>query len=438
MAKLEVEFAGINMRNPVGVASLAIFSGLRTNAQKQADFLMRYVDRGAGYVYTPITCDEKTSPLESKSMGRFLKIKTEGFAEKEGLLCTGDVNIGINRLDTTLKMVDILKQRLPEKVPIIANMVGSGDNIESWIELAKSLEKAGVDMIELNMSCPVPMFMSAKYERPKYTDIASEDLAKELKDLGLNLILGDTPQAIGPIVEAVVNSVNVPVGVKPSPEAGFPRIVVIFKVIAKAGAKFITNINTPITIAPPNIYEDGKPLWPELDINPFAAAIGPWSRYQTYKALAAGSTFVPEVDYSAIGGIVLPTHMIESFMLGAKHIGLSSAIFWHGVKAISQFISFLEKFMDEHGYESVDQMTGIAKKYILPVDENTDWKSERVVARIDKSKCNECGICIENYCFFAISRDSSGRPAINEDLCCACGMCVAICPQEAVRLVDRT
>lgn len=435
MANLGAEFAGVKMRNPIGIAPHGCPNAIgRSSARRLADFLMRYVDRGAGYVYTPITCGERESPLQKKHMGRFLKIESEGFAPREGMLTIADVNVGMHRLDATVETIRLLKERVPEDVPIFANPVGEGDNIESWVAVSKALEDAGADLIELNFSCPLPAMADEDY-RKKRTDIPPSIMA-EMERVGLSPFLGDTPEAIKPIVEAVVKAVKIPVGVKPSPEAGFPRIVAIMKVIAEAGAKFITNINCPISLAPPDIYNEGKPLWPKFDINPFAAAIGPWNRYQLYKAVAAGSVFVPEVDHAAVGGIVHPRHMLELMMIGAKHIGLSSALYWGGIRVIPQFISFLEKYMDDQGYEKIDDFLGIAKKYIVPINEMTDWKVDKVVARIDRSKCNECGICIENFCF-ATLKDTQGRPIINEDECGACALCVAICPQGAVSLADR-
>ena len=146
--------------------------------------------------------------------------------------------------------------------------------------------------------------------------------------------------------------------IKPSAEAGFPRLVAIAKICKDAGAKFITNINAPITVAPPDIYARGASPWRKvnLKINPIGAAVGPWNRYQNYKATATTALFVPDIDVAAVGGMVLPEHAIELMMLGARHIGISSGLYWNGRKVISQFIRFLDKFMDDQGYSSVDEL----------------------------------------------------------------------------------
>ena len=71
-------------------------------------------------------------------------------------------------------------------------------------------------------------------------------------------LLGDSPALLIPVVKAVVDRVNIPVGVKMTPETGFPRLVGIAEEIKKAGAKFITGINAPITCGgPPRTFTKG-------------------------------------------------------------------------------------------------------------------------------------------------------------------------------------
>jgi len=422
----------------VGVAALAIPCQAAHVPQRQVDFLMRYVEAGAGYIYTPITVPEGKAPKGvTKGAFKIAKAQAKGFAAREGLFTVAHIGVVVHPLESALEIIHNIKPKLPKDVPLIANIQGGGADLEDWVELAKVHEQAGVDMLELNMSCPVGLMRDiSKKGIEHYTDIPPE-LSPEMEALGLTPILGDTPSAIGPIVKAVVEAVKIPVGVKPSPEAGFPRIVAIFKAIANNGGKFITNINNPFSIAPPNIYDGGKGIYPKFnDLNPLGVVIGPWNRYQTLKCLGVGITFVPEVDYAAVGGIVHPEHMIEIMMLGARHIGLSSAVFWDGVQALPKFIKFLENYMDKQGYADVDDFIGLGKQYIVPVDENTDFHSDTAVSRLDKSKCTQCGKCAPNICF-ALSKDEAGYPQANEADCIACGLCVAICPEGAFTIVDR-
>jgi hypothetical protein len=53
MANLQVDFGGMKMRNPIGVAALNPSIAYARTPSVQADWLMRHVEAGAGY--TPAT-----------------------------------------------------------------------------------------------------------------------------------------------------------------------------------------------------------------------------------------------------------------------------------------------------------------------------------------------------------------------------------------------
>jgi len=55
------------------------------------------------------------------------------------------------------------------------------------------------------------------------------------------------------------------------------------------------------------------------------------------------------------------------------------------------------------------------------------------LAQIDKTKCIECGLCIENCKFNAIGENFQ----VDELSCEGCTICSYICPQEAIILRDR-
>ena len=447
MADLTTDFAGLKMRNPIGVAPLNRAIGYASDAKVQADWLMRFVDEGAGYVYTSNTRPARSSPAETKPALKFLRVTCEGFAEKEGLFTTGDVDACIHYLDSTLKTVSMLKPKLPSDVILIGDISGEGADVDSWAKQTKVFEDAGVDAIELDMSCPLPLMdaqavkkLSSTRERLRSTDIEADLSTLEMKALsavGLSPHLGDTPSVMEPIIRACVEAVKIPVGVKPSAESGFPRLVAIAKICKDAGAKFIANINAPISVAPPDLSKGGRPQWEKLHfpINPIAAVCGPWDRYQCYKATATTALFVPGIDISAVGGLVNPEHAVEVLMMGASHVGLSSGFFWKGYKSISRFIHYLNNYMDEHGFKKMEDLVGSSLKYVRPIDDSIDWKVGKIVSKVDKGKCTQCGICWKAYCP-VIHEGEDGYPRVDEPNCQACGMCVAICPAEAYEIKE--
>lgn len=443
MANLEVTFAGIKMRSPIGVAAMLSPTGHGRKPEVYADMLLRYVEAGSGYVYTAGTSAELDNPLQwQRSSGRKLKYSIPGIAKKMGVLTISDPYVFLHRMNNTLEVINRLKGKLPPDVPIIGDIVGPGGDAEGWAKAARTLEEAGVDMVELDPACPFPAG-SVSPERRIMGHAAippDEEAEAELGGLGIWPLLADVPRALGEVTAAVVKAVKVPVGVKLSPESGFPRNVLIMKVLAKTGARFVASINGMISIAPPDIYNRGKPRHAFMDINPIGGALGPWLTPIVLKNVATGCLFVPELDHAAVGGIVHPTQMIEYMMLGAKHIGLASAIYLtEGTKAIRRFTNYLSRFLDEQGYEKVDDMIGIAQKYIKPITADTDWGDGVVVAAIDRSKCTDCGICIQGFCFGSLYEDKEvrGRPHVDKETCGGCCFCVVICPQEAITMVKR-
>lgn len=61
---LSVEFAGVKMRAPIGVAAQAPFAPASISGQKLAEMLLKHVEAGAGYVHTPYTNVELFEDVE--------------------------------------------------------------------------------------------------------------------------------------------------------------------------------------------------------------------------------------------------------------------------------------------------------------------------------------------------------------------------------------
>ena len=440
MGNLETTFAGVRMRSPISVAAMLSLTGVGRIPRNYADMLLKYVDAGAGCVYTAGTTPEDEQPLEKlKGSSRVVAARIPGFSKPLGTYCLSDPYIFTHSLHGTLEVIRILKEQLPPDVPIVGDIIGSGADPTGWVKAARLMVQAGCALIEIDASCPFTAGTVAA-ERREYAHTAvTPEVESELAQMGICYLLADSPDPLYRVTRAVVEAVNVPVGVKISPESGFPRNLIVMKTIARAGARFAASVNAPLTVAPPDVKNGGKPIYPAMGINPVTCFTGPWIYPMVTRNIGTGAVFVPELDHSAVGGIVSPQQAIELLMMGAKHIGLASAIYMtEGVRGIRRFTHSVSTYLDEHGYESVDQLVGAAKKYIQPVTSETDWGHGRVVARVDYDKCTECGRCIEGYCFGAIIEDdkAKGRPIVKEELCGACGFCVLICPENAYALAE--
>jgi dihydropyrimidine dehydrogenase (NAD+) subunit PreA len=438
MANLEVNFGGMKMRNPIGVTPLNPAIAYAREPKVQADWLMRHVEAGAGYVFISATRPQRSSPAEAKPALKWLKIQCPGFATREALFTTGDIMATQFYLDKTLEVMSIIKKQMPKNVPIIAQPHVSGSDIETWVNLCKVLEEAGADALELNVACPISLVGREGDASVKLIEEVDTLEMRTLRKLGLTPTVGEIPEVLSVITKACVDAVKIPVGVKPSAEAGFPKCVALAKLLAEAGAAWVANITAPLSLAPPNIYDGGKSPWEKVHfpINPFAGVSGPADRYQCYKDTVTIALFVPEIDICAIGGLVNPEHCVEVLMLGAKAVGISSGFMWKGRKMITDSVAFLNHFMDEYGYEKMEDLIGVGLKYVRPVDDSIDWEEDKIAAKLDKGKCTKCGVCTDAFCPVPV-KGEDGFPVIDESNCQGCGFCVAICPSGALS-IERT
>ncbi len=52
--------------------------------------------------------------------------------------------------------------------------------------------------------------------------------------------------------------------------------------------------------------------------------------------------------------------------------------------------------------------------------------------KVDITKCNGCGICVDVCPYEAIEVESNGRAKIDIDKCNGCGKCVHYCQMKAI------
>lgn len=202
--------------------------------------------------------------------------------------------------------------------------------------------------------------------------------------------------------------------------------------IRDAGGTWVSTLNGALGITPPDIYNQGKPLWPFCDGSPFVMTTGPWLRRDCYKFVAGLTKYVPGIDIMAAGGIFAPEHCVEAMMLGAKLAGLCTGVIYKGRNLIRRCNAFINSFMQEQGYEKIEDIVGLAQKYIIPLEE-VDLMVGKVIAQLDSSKCTGCGICLDNMCVAFYPED--GFVKIKEENCNGCGGCVIMCPVNAIKLV---
>jgi dihydropyrimidine dehydrogenase (NAD+) subunit PreA len=441
--------AGVQFRSPVGVGAIG---GIPENvggdepAEAYAEVLLRHIKAGVGYVYVTGTFVTEATIKKLRERARFEErhfVKPGGVGARSLKIGTTDASYGREVLYTLAApfritpewanreaavretLMKILKKKKPEDVRIIANTIGFGDLPDTYVDGARRWEELGADLIELNLSCPFP---------PGMRGAVDDFFQKRFPARFQGMLIGDNLDLVEEITGEVVKAVKIPVGVKLSPETGFPRIVEFARKVRDAGAKFIQVVNSGVGIAPPDIYNRGKPLWPFADGNSFCMVSGSWLRIPCYRDVAAIARFVPGLDIAAAGGLMMPEHCVEVMMLGARNVQLCTGVLEQGRSLIRRSTDFIKKFMVEQGYKSVEEFIGLGQQYIK-YQEDVDLMVGKVVSEPDEEKCSKCGQCVDNMC--SAPYFEHGKIKIRTEKCSGCGLCIVACPSGALKLVLR-
>ena len=87
--------------------------------------------------------------------------------------------------------------------------------------------------------------------------------------------------------------------------------------------------------------------------------------------------------------------------------------------------------------ETVEEGIGAAMRASIPM-KNGYIEAEGIVADIDLTNCNHCGLCYKRCPYGAIRVSEDKEPSVVKALCKGCGLCAADCPKECITIVHYT
>ena len=200
-----------------------------------------------------------------------------------------------------------------------------GHTIEENVEGVRMLCEAGIDFLELNISCP------------------------NVKQGGL--AFGIRAADASEVVTAVRKVCTVPLVVKLSPQA--ENLTEMCKAVEAAGADGISLCNTFQACAID--LERRKPVF----ANTFAGLSGPAVRPIALRMVwqAVGAVNIPVIG---LGGISTGKDALEFIMAGAAAVQVGTANFLDP-RACARIVNEMADWMQAHGVHSLDEIRGCAR-----------------------------------------------------------------------------
>jgi dihydroorotate dehydrogenase (fumarate) len=279
---------------------------------ENVDNIKRMEDAGAAAIVMHSLFEEQLS-LERRELFESLTQGTESFAEA----LTYFPEPSTFQVGPELYLKNIAQAKTAVKIPIIASLNGSTPG--GWVRYAKDIEQAGADALELNIYW-IPT-------DPSLSSIRIEDTYVD-------------------ILRSVKEQVSIPVAVKLSPF--FTNFANMARRLESVGADGLTLFN--------RFYQPDIDL-ESLEVTPNILLSTPMAMRVPLRWIAILRDQV-RLSLAATSGIHRATDAIKMLMAGADVTMLCSAILRHGAKHITVVESEMRTWLEEHEYESVQQLQG--------------------------------------------------------------------------------
>ncbi|TVP64142.1 MAG: dihydroorotate dehydrogenase-like protein [Leptolyngbya sp. LCM1.Bin17] len=310
---LTTQYLGLSLKSPLVVGAAAPLT-------EDLDNLRWIEDSGAAAIVLHSLFEEQIR-RERLEIHHHTEYGTESFAEALTYFPEPETfHVG-----TDAYLDHIRQAKAMVDIPIIASLNGTTPG--GWIDYAQQMQQAGADAIELNI-----------YWIPTDLDLPGADVEQDYVD----------------IVNAVTNSVQIPVAVKVGPY--FSNMANMAKQLHQAGAAGLVLFN--------RFYQPDIDI-ENLEIQPNLILSAPQDQRLplTWIALLYGKL---PVSLAATSGISRADDVTKLLMAGADVTMLVATLLRHGIGHIKTIEENLHQWLDEHEYESLDQLRGSMSQLKCP------------------------------------------------------------------------
>ncbi len=301
---LSVKYLGLNLAHPLMPGASPFVDDL--------DRVKRLEDAGASAIVMHSLFEEQISG-EEVATARATETHANSSGEASSYLPDPpDFRLGP---DEYLEQLRKLKQTV--RVPVVASL--NGTTRGGWLRFAKLMQEAGADALELNVY----------------------DLATDFETRG-----DAVEERMVSLVQAVKKDVTIPVAVKLSPF--YSSLANVARRLEEAGADGLVLFNR---FYQPDINVEELEVERALQLSTSSEL----PLRLRWLAILSGRV---RPSLAVTGGVHTPVDVIKSVMAGAHAVQLVSALLQRGPEYLRVLRAELARFLEEHEYESLEQMRG--------------------------------------------------------------------------------
>jgi len=261
-------------------------------------------------------------------------------------------------IETWEKEFREIKDEYPDGV-LIASIMEEYEK-DRWVELTERCEAAGVDAFELNLSCP-----------------------HGLPERAMGAAMGQDPEIVKDVSSWVSGATKKPVWAKMTPNITDISVPALKSV--EGGATGVTAINTILSIVGINL----KSLRPMPTVEGYSVPGG--YSCQAVRPIALrmvsqlGKALPENTTINGMGGVESAEDAVQFILLGSHTVQVCTGAMLQGYGMVKELCKGLEEFMEEHGFETLDDFRGMSLEYLTT---HHDLVERQVAAKRERAGLN--------------------------------------------------